>query len=416
MNSIFKNEEVKSITIKFLIIQVVVLLGWYALLNISISGLNKKYITSNKVICARILKNHPEEKEQITKIFTQGPSSTEIKESKDILSDYGYTYELDDYKNPIINEFKSKVLFIGILFLSLVILIFYFTAFNTLKGMFKKIKEVYKASEALVEGDFNVNFPENGEGDFYILGHEFNMMAKRLKESLFNLKNDKTQLKNIISDISHQLKTPLAALVMYNDIMIGEAEMEWRDRRNFLEKSLEQLNRMQWLVINLLKMARLEAGAVEFNIKSESLLATVQSALKPLIYKAEEKKQNLILNVDKTIEFKHDAQWTAEAISNIVKNSIEHTDKGGTIEITSEETPLSIQISIKDDGEGISEQNINKVFQRFYKGENSTNPESIGIGLALSKKIIESQGGSIVVSSKVGIETEFNITFLKTII
>lgn len=416
MNSILKNEEVKSITIKFLIIQVVVLLGWYALLNMGISTLNKKYISSNKVICARILKNHPEEKEQIIKIFTQGPSSSEIKESQNILNDYGYTYELDGYKNPIINEFKNKVLFIGILFLCLVILAFYLNTFNALKGMFKKVKEVYKASEALVEGDFNVNFAENGEGDFYILGHEFNMMAKRLKESLFNLKNDKTQLKNIISDISHQLKTPLAALVMYNDIMLGEAEMDWQDRRNFLEKSLEQLNRMQWLVINLLKMARLEAGAVEFNIESESLLGTVQNALKPLIYKIEEKKQKLVLNVDKAIEFKHDAQWTGEAISNIVKNSIEHTDEGGTIEITSEETLLSIQISIRDNGEGISGQNINKIFQRFYKGENSTNPESIGIGLALSKKIIESQGGSIVVSSEIGVGTEFNITFLKTII
>lgn len=416
MNSIFKNEEVKSITIKFLVIQVAVLFGWYALLNISMLRLNKNYISSNKVICARILKNHPEEKEQIIKIFTQGPSSLEIKESKNVLDDYGYNYELDDYKNPIINEAKTKIFLMGILFLSLVGLIFYFTAANTLKGMFKKVKEVYKASEALVEGNFNVNFPENGEGDFYILGHEFNMMAKRLKESLFNLKNDKTQLKDILSDISHQLKTPLAALVMYNDIMIGEAEMEWQDRKNFLEKSLEQLNRMQWLVINLLKMARLEAGAVEFDIKSESLLVTVESALKPLMYKADEKKQNLILNVGKDIEFKHDAQWTAEAISNIVKNSIEHTEEGGTIEITSEETPLSIQISIKDNGEGISEQNINKIFQRFYKGENSTNPESIGIGLALSKKIIESQGGSIVVNSEVGIETEFNITFLKTVV
>lgn len=416
MNSIFKNEEVKGIIIKFFIIQVAALLGWYTLLNISISGLNKKYISSNKVICARILKGHPEEKDQIIKIFTQGPSSREIIESKDVLSDYGYTYELDAYKNPIIKEFQNKILFIGVLFFSVVILILFFAAFSTLKGMFKKVKEVYKASEALVEGDFDVDFPENGEGDFYVLGHEFNMMAKRLKESLFNLKDDKIQLKNIISDISHQLKTPLAALVMYNDIMLGEAEMEWKDRRNFIEKSLEQLNRMQWLVINLLKMARLEAGAVEFNIKSESLLYTVQSALKPLMYKAEEKKQNLVLNVDKAIKFKHDAQWMAEAISNIVKNSIEHTDEGGTIEITSEETPLSIQISIKDNGEGISEQNINKIFQRFYKGENSTNPESIGIGLALSKKIIESQGGSIVVSSEVGIGTEFNITFLKTII
>lgn len=416
MNSIFKNEEVRSITIKFLAIQVAVLLGWYTLLNIGISGLNKKYISSNKVICARILKSHPEEKEQITKIFTQGPSITEIKESQDILSDYGYTYELDDYKNPIINEFKTKVLLIGVLFLSLVILVFYFTTFNTLKGMFKKIRYVYRASEALVEGNFKVNFPENGEGDFYILGHEFNMMAKRLKESLFNLKNDKTQLKNIISDISHQLKTPLAALVMYNDIMLSEAEMEWQDRRNFLEKSMEQLNRMQWLVINLLKMARLEAGAVQFNIKDENLMVTVQSALKPLLYKVEEKKQNLVLNVDKDIKFKHDAQWTAEAISNIVKNSIEHTSKGGIIEVSSEETLLSVQINIRDNGEGISEQNLNKVFQRFYKGENSINPESIGIGLALSKKIIESQGGSIVVSSKVGVGTEFSITFLKTII
>ncbi|MFL0249466.1 ATP-binding protein [Clostridium neuense] len=416
MSNIFKNEEVKSITIKFLIIQIVVLLGWYVLLNAGISGLNKKYISSNKVICARILKNHPEEKEQIVKVFTQGPSSTEIKESNDILNDYGYTYELEAYKNPLIIEFKNKTVLMGILFLSLTVFILYFLAFNALKGMFKKIREVYKASEALVEGNFNVNFPENGEGDFYILGHEFNVMAKRLKESLSNLKNDKTQLKNIISDISHQLKTPLAALIMYNDIMLNDNEMKWEDRKNFLQRSTEQLNRMEWLVINLLKMARLEAGAVEFHIKNEKLLTTVKNALKPLIYKLKEKKQNLILNVDDSIKIKHDSKWMAESISNIVKNSIEHTGEAGTIEISAEETPLSVQISIKDNGEGISEKNINKIFKRFYKGENSTNPESIGIGLALTKQIVESQGGSIMVSSKVGVETEFKITFLKTII
>lgn len=198
---------------------------------------------------------------------------------------------------------------------------------------------------------------------------------------------------------------------MYNDIMLSDSEMELKDRKNFLQKSLEQLNRMQWLVVNLLKMARLEAGAVEFNIRSENLLHTVQNALKPLSYKAKEKKQNMLLNINKDTKFKHDVQWTAEAISNIIKNAIEHAGEGGTIEISSEETPLSLQINIKDNGEGIDNKNLNKIFERFYKGENSTNPESIGIGLALSKRIIESEGGSIVVRSELGVGTEFKITF-----
>ncbi|WP_234123666.1 HAMP domain-containing sensor histidine kinase [Clostridium hydrogenum] len=416
MNSYFRNEEIKSITIKFLIIQVLMFVCLFIFFNGSMSDLNKRYISSNKVIASKILNKYPYEKEDIIKVFTKGVTNAEIKKSQSILNDYGYTYELDSYKNPLIDKFGSVTLIRGFCILILFMFIVYFVIFNTLKGMLKKVREICRASEALVDGKFDISFPEGGEGEFYVLGHEFNVMAKRLKENLANLKKDKIQLKNIISDISHQLKTPLAALVMYNDIMLSDSEMELKDRKNFLQKSLEQLNRMQWLVVNLLKMARLEAGAVEFNIRSENLLHTVQNALKPLSYKAKEKKQNMLLNINKDTKFKHDVQWTAEAISNIIKNAIEHAGEGGTIEISSEETPLSLQINIKDNGEGIDNKNLNKIFERFYKGENSTNPESIGIGLALSKRIIESEGGSIVVRSELGVGTEFKITFLKTII
>ncbi|MCC5427797.1 sensor histidine kinase, partial [Clostridium botulinum] len=220
---------------------------------------------------------------------------------------------------------------------------------------------------------------------------------------------------NIISDISHQLKTPLSSLIMFNELMKDE-NMPIEDRKNFLKLSDEQLRRMEWLIINLLKIGRLEAGVVEFRRENNPLYVTVNKALAGLSEKAKEKSQQVIVDIDEDVYFKHDMDWTAEAISNIIKNSIEHTDNYGQIKINCEETPISLTISIKDNGEGIPEKLQNKIFERFYKGENSVNPSSIGIGLSLTKSIIESQNGSIIVESEEGKGTEFIITFLKTVI
>ncbi|NEZ81903.1 HAMP domain-containing histidine kinase, partial [Clostridium botulinum] len=295
------------------------------------------------------------------------------------------------------------------------IFIIYIIIYDKFKYFYKRAEVFTKAAEEIMDGHFSKFVDENKEGDFYILSSKFNLMSNRLEESLLNLKKEKIFLKNIISDISHQLKTPLSSLIMFNELMKDES-MPIEDRENFLKLSDEQLKRMEWLIINLLKIGRLEAGVVEFKRENNPLYVTINKALAGLSEKAKEKSQQVIVDIDEDVYFKHDMDWTAEAISNIIKNSIEHTDNYGQIKISCEETPISLTISIKDNGEGIPEKLQNKIFERFYKGENSVNPSSIGIGLSLTKSIIESQNGSIIVESEMGEGTEFIITFLKTIV
>lgn len=240
-------------------------------------------------------------------------------------------------------------------------------------------------------------------------------MINRLNNSVKKLKEEKLFLKNIISDISHQLKTPLASLIMFNDLMKNK-DMSLEDKNYFLNLSEEQLKRMEWLIISLLKLSRLEAKVIKFDIKSNPIYITIMKSISPIKEKAREKNISINLKLDEKIRFNHDLNWTAEALTNIIKNSIEHTKNGGYINIKIYETPLAIFISIEDNGEGIPKNLIPKIFKRFYKGENSTNPTSIGIGLSLSKRIIESQNGSINVESEIKKGTKFNITFLKTVI
>nr|WP_261776658.1 MULTISPECIES: HAMP domain-containing sensor histidine kinase [Clostridium] len=241
-------------------------------------------------------------------------------------------------------------------------------------------------------------------------------MEDRIKNSIGLLQEEKINLKNIINDISHQLKTPLTALSMYNDIISDHREMNNEDLDNFINLSKDQLERMEWLVKTLLKYARLESNVVEYNKEMFSIKNTIEESINPLKVKAKNKNQSLILKCEKDIEYYHDRKWVSEAISNIVKNAIEHTENNGKIEINLYETPITITISIKDNGEGIEKEELKKIFNRFYKGETSINPTSIGIGLCLSKSIIKAHNGDITVESYLGKGSTFYITFLKTVL
>lgn len=414
MRGYFKNPEIKRMTLEFSFVFIIFMILSCVVLKVQIDQVNENYIEQNTLIVGNILSTHPEmEKEVLDSIVLKDKSNYDL--GKKILNQYSYDKQLKIYKNPLMvncyKYFLLKVLLI-LIFFSLTI---YILVINKFIGFYKKAKFFTKASEEIVEGNFEKFKDENKEGDFYILSLQFKLMANRFYESLQNLKREKLFLKNIISDISHQLKTPLSSLIMFNELMKNE-NMPKEDRDNFLDLSDQQLKRMEWLIINLLKIGRLEAGVIEFNMIKNPLYITVNKSLAGLIQKAKEKSQEIIVDIDKNVYFKHDMDWTGEAVSNIIKNSIEHTKDNGKIVISCEETPISISIFIKDNGDGIPKKIQKKIFKRFYKGENSINPCSIGIGLSLSKSIIESQNGSISVESEEGRGTEFAIIFLKTII
>ena len=374
--------------------------------------LNRESIKQNVAIAGAVLQKYPELEEEIVENFTKGYSEN-YEYGKDILKKYSYDDNLMISKNPLISGFYQRALF-KIIFISIVGFIFiYVIVINDYAVVFKKVRAFSQAAEAVVEGNYDIHFQENKEGEFYIFAHQFNMMVQRLKNSIEMLSKEKIFLKNSIADISHQLKTPISSLVMFNEILLRDHNMSLDERNQFVNMSKEQLERMEWLTKNLLKMARLDAGVIEFNKESTSIIDTIDKALCGVEVKANMKNQTIELSGLGEGFLNHDSEWTAEALSNIIKNAVEHTAVGGEILIHWEGTPLSIQVSIKDNGPGISKEEVGKIFQRFYKGKNSENPSSIGIGLSLAKLIIESQNGSIVVESEEGIGTEFKITFFR---
>jgi signal transduction histidine kinase len=416
MNLIFRNSEIKSTAYKLLILQILFVLAVSMSTWVELNILQKTIVNSNEALVGNILLNHPELEDEIIGFVTRDTSHKDIEKGKEILKQYGYGEDMPLTSNPWIrdfyNSFQLKTALLGLMwFIPLLLIILY-----EYKNLFKKVRKISVAAEKVVEGDFIVILPDDSEGDFAILGHNFNTMANRLKLSLERLKEDKIFIKNIISDISHQLKTPLSSLIMFNELMLQDTNMENELREGFLERNKSQLNRMEWLILNLLKMARLESGAIEFKKEKVSLIGPAHKAVNSLKDKAEAKNQNLIIKGDSSVCVIGDEDWTTEAIINIIKNCIVHTEFGGKITIELIETPLFSRVLIGDQGEGIDKKDLPHVFERFYRGSSTVKTESVGIGLALTRVIIEQQGGTIDVSSEKGKGTKFTITFLKGVI
>lgn len=285
-----------------------------------------------------------------------------------------------------------------------------------IKSVYKTINCFSTYTQKVLEGEFPESITQNKEGDLYIFAHQLSKMSMVLRENIEKLKREKSILKDTITNISHQLKTPISSLFMFNEIQRNNENMNPQERKEFNEMSLIQLERMDRLTQKLLKLAKLDAKIVEFKLDKKPIYETFYRVINEASVMAQRK--NIIIKVvgNKEVLLPHDPEWTSEAFGNILQNAIEHSLARGEILIDWTQSPLATEISIKDSGGGINPKEINKIFQRFYKGEDNKNPASTGIGLALSREIIEAQGGSIVVKSELGVGTEFVITFVNILI
>lgn len=413
---LFKNKEVKLIVITSFITFLVFLAAFIFITYNWFNDINKKYINQNKALVGVIIENNPELEEEIVPIITKGNIDEYYSIGNNILDKYYYNENLSSIKNPILKDsysnFKLTIILLwGIFFIAVILLIL-----KIISPIFNNIKKLGERADEMVEGRFNSKELNFKEGDFYVFYNKFNHMGERLENAVKALQAEKINLKDIINDISHQLKTPLSALISYNDILKNHENMDMETKSKFIDMTSEQLDRMNWLITTLLKYARIESNAVSYNKEMIPLSESIRYAIKPLKLSANDKKQDIGLDLISEGYYFHDKKWIAESLSNIIKNAIEHTDINGKIKIKLEETPMSISITISDNGEGIEKSELKNIFKRFYKGKNSINPKSIGIGLSLSKKIIEAHGGSITVESDIGKGTSFNIIFLKVII
>src|SRR5262245_693027 len=248
-------------------------------------------------------------------------------------------------------------------------------------------------------GDYALDVRDNGEGSFSLLKNDLYKVTVRLREQAELLQQDKTALSNLIADISHQIKTPLTSSGVLADLLADDPPDE--DRRVFVERLRAQIGRIQWLVAALLKLARLDAGTAVFKSEPVDVRRLIERAVEPLQIPLEIKKQRLEVHGDDGASFTGDFNWSAEALTNVVKNCVEHTPEGGKIEISYSMNVLYTEIIVSDNGEGIKSRDLPNIFNRFYRGANAAE-SSVGIGLALAKAIFNSQGGDIAVRSEPG--------------
>jgi signal transduction histidine kinase len=262
-------------------------------------------------------------------------------------------------------------------------------------------------------GDYALDVRDNGEGSFSLLKNDLYKVTVRLREQAELLQKDKTALSNLIADVSHQIKTPLTSLGVLADLLAEDPPEE--DRRAFVERLRAQLGRIQWLVAALLKLARLDAGTAAFKSEPVDVRRLIERALEPLQIPLEIKKQRLVIHGGEGASFTGDLNWSAEALTNVVKNCVEHTPEGGRIEISYGANALYAEIIVSDDGEGIASRDLPNIFNRFYRGENA-GENSVGIGLALAKAILTAQGGDISVRSQPGVGTSFDIRVFRGVV
>lgn len=413
---LLKNKEVKLIIITSLITFLVFLTAFIFITYNWFNDINKKYIDQNTALVGVIIENNPEIEEEIVPIITKGNINEYYELGNNILDKYYYNENLNPIKNPILKDSYSNLKLTIILLWILFFIVVMILILKIISPIFNNIKKLGERADEMVEENFNSTELKFEEGDFYVFYNKFIHMGERLENALKDLKDEKINLKDIINDISHQLKTPLSALIAYNDILKNHENMDIETKSKFIEMTSEQLDRMDWLITTLLKYARIESNAVSYNKEMIPISESIRYAIEPLKVSANNKKQSIELDFNSEGYYFHDKKWIAESLSNIIKNAIEHTDINGKIKITLEETPMSISITISDNGEGIEKSELKNIFKRFYKGKNSINPKSIGIGLSLSKKIIEAHGGSITAESELGKGTNFNIILLKVIV
>ncbi|MBE6890153.1 MAG: HAMP domain-containing histidine kinase [Ruminococcaceae bacterium] len=279
------------------------------------------------------------------------------------------------------------------------------------KKRYRKLAVLCDDIDRVLGGDDSVSFSSCDEGEISILKSEIHKMTKRIREQNTALKAEREYLKDVLADISHQLKTPLTSMSLILTVLRTK-ELSDRDRITNLRKLSDILSRTEWLIETLLKMSSFDAGAVELHKEDIPCRSLISTAVSSLDIMAEIRGVEIKTETEADKIF-CDKNWTVEALRNIIKNCIEHTENSGTIEIKAKESPVAVTINISDNGSGISDKDLPHIFERFYKADNVLH-QGYGIGLAFSRQIITAQGGIIKAKGVEPHGSQFTLIFYKT--
>lgn len=333
-------------------------------------------------------------------------NKTEYTNNSEFLNKYGIYPEKDwvSYNNQ--GSYKYVILSVSVCIAFGLAFAVLFLGY--LKIQKKQTMDIAKRIERINLGDYSLQIDRNSEDELSLLDNQIYRTAVKFREQAENSRKDKENLQKSLSDISHQLKTPLTSIIVMVENILDDDDMPLEIRREFLNDIKHNTNTISFLVQSLLKLSKLDAEAVKFRYEQVEVKSIVDECIKNTAVMAEilgvrleTDCNDIILNCDR--------KWLCEAVTNIIKNCIEHS-QNGNIKITADQNKLYTKISIKDNGSGITKEDLPHIFERFYKGKNSSD-DSVGIGLSLAKTIIEKQGGYISVSSELNKGSEFVIKF-----
>lgn len=399
-----KNKRIKKYIVSFLILLITNISLIFIINKYEYKTYTNNYNNKINIIINNIKEKYPNIKESdIIEILNTETNNI------DILDKYG----INDNNGIIENDkFNNKItiifLLLTILFDIIIILIFYIYD----KNNSKKINEITKMISKINNRQFDIDINDFKEGELSILKNEISKTTTMLRQVADNSIKDKINLKDSLGDISHQLKTPLTSITIMIDNILDNPDMDEKTRKKFLINIKREIININFLVMSLLKLSKFDANVVKFNKEEVYIKDIIKESIKNVSMIKELKNISIKVSGDNNIKLLCDYKWQVESITNILKNSIEHTDEYGIVEINYSENKLYTRILIKDNGKGIDSEDLPHIFDRFYKGKKCSE-DSIGIGLSLSKTIIEKEGGSITAKSTPNVGTIFTIKYLK---
>lgn len=343
-------------------------------------------------IISKIEEKYPniKEEELIDVISSENDSDTFFKK-----------YSIDIQKDSIIKKNQNSYYIfttINILFYIITILIMLLIFLNFNKKKDKEINKITKCIEQINRKNYKLELDDMSEDELSILKNEIYKTTITLKEAAENSNKEKLELKDSLSDISHQLKTPLTSILIILDNLIDDPEMDKDTREDFIKDIKREINSINFLVQSILKLSKLDTNTINFIEEETELKKLINQAIENVSMLSDLRNVNINLKIKSNPVIKCDFKWQVEAMSNILKNCIDHSNENSEVTVTIEDNKVYSKITIKDNGSGIDKNDLPHIFERFYKGKNAT-PDSIGIGLSLSKRIIEEDNGKITVKS-----------------
>lgn len=401
------NKDRKKLLIGILSLTILV---FVLLLGINYIGIKQYNKNQNKLV-ATIIENVKEQYPNIDEVeIIKILNTKKLKKSKS-LQTYGIDIENEEISLQNKKLFTHLMISNSIIFISYLCLLFIFFLLNSKKEK-QKIDLLTEYLMRINQEDYHLDMLSNTEDEFSKLKNEIYKTAITLNEQKNISIQDKEALKDSISDISHQLKTPLTSITIMLDNIIDDEQMEEEIKKEFLGDIHRKINHINFLVQSLLKLSKFDANTILFH--KEEVLADqiITSAIDNVSLLAEIKNSKINYKENSKIKIKVDEKWQIEAITNILKNSLEHMKENSEINIEIKDNKIYTRIAITDDGTGIDKEDIEHIFERFYRGKNTAS-DSVGIGLALAKTIIEKDSGSISVESKMNKGTTFTIKYFK---